>query len=159
MLTLKGLDLDKLSSKKRFAFIDGLSGLFISNLDAAGQQRGRRATMSRLGKAGEKVLTDSRLESISKEISSSIESLDGGQGDGLGKVVLVIDQLDLLLAAGGEDVTPTGVGEMLLGLREVRLLSFLVKASFVLTYASSKYTLRSSLSQQTTRSSLSFKHH
>jgi len=34
-------------------------------------------------------------------------------------VVLVIDQLDLLLAAGGDQIGAVAIGEMLMGLREV----------------------------------------
>jgi elongator complex protein 6 len=36
-----------------------------------------------------------------------------------GNVILIVDQLDLLLAAGGDEITAMSLGEMLLGLREV----------------------------------------
>jgi elongator complex protein 6 len=94
--------LDKLAAKKRFTFVDGLSGLFLSN------QKPNSI-------AGERVLSNSGLSSVSGEIQQAIKTL---QGDG-GKIVLVIDQMDLLLAAGGDQVTAGGMGDILMGLREV----------------------------------------
>lgn len=95
--------------KKRFAFVDGLSGLFVPKTQKVG-----------VGKVGEKILRDPGLGSVSDEILGSIEGLKGGQRGG-GRVVLVIDQLDLLLAAGGEQVGAVNLGDVLMGLREVRL--------------------------------------
>ena len=80
--------------------MDGLSGLFLS------KQRVR---------PGEKVLSDASLSSVERDIQQAIQAL----GEGGGKVVLVVDQLDFLLAAGGEQVGAVSLGEMVLGLREV----------------------------------------
>jgi elongator complex protein 6 len=107
-LAMKGIDFDKLAVKKRFAFVDGLSGLFLPK-----QQK------SLSGSGGERILSKSDLTSVSEEIRQAIEGLKGGQ-DSSGRVLLVIDQVDLLLAAGGNQVTAIGLGEMLMGLREVR---------------------------------------
>lgn len=89
--------------KKRFTFIDGLSGLFTP------KQRSSTA------KAGYQVLSSSELASISSHVSAAIEEL---QSTG-GKVLLVVDQIDLLLAAGGSSVGAVELGEILLNWREV----------------------------------------
>ncbi|PBP28550.1 hypothetical protein BUE80_DR000559 [Diplocarpon rosae] len=100
-----GLDLDKLGIKKRFAFVDGLSGIFLPRQDVASTSRD-----------GEKILLSKSLDSISSEIQGAIRGLKDSQGSG--KVLIVIDQLDFLLAAGGEQVGVVDIGEMLLDLRE-----------------------------------------
>ena len=82
--------------------MDGLSGMFIPK---------QKFTT----KVGEKILTDPALTHVSEQIEKSIHMLSEGGG----KVVLVIDQLDFLLAAGGEQVSVGGLNDMLLGLREV----------------------------------------
>jgi len=89
--------------------VDGLSGLFVPKIQRAA-----------VGRVGEKVLTNSALGNVSEEISGSIRNLKASQGDG-GRVLLVIDQLDLLLAAGGEHINAVNLGDMLMGFREVRL--------------------------------------
>jgi len=91
-----------MATKKRFAFVDGLSGMFLP--------KQRVAT-----KAGETLLTDSNVNHVSTEIEKSIRILSEGSG----KVILVVDQLDLLLAAGGDQISASGLGDMLLRLREV----------------------------------------
>ncbi|CAL3968041.1 hypothetical protein PZA11_006916 [Diplocarpon coronariae] len=101
-----GLDLDKMGNKKRFAFVDGLSGMFLPRRNTAATTR-----------IGEKVLVSQNLESVSSEIQDAIRELKDSQGSG--KVLMVIDQLDFLLAAGGEQVGVVEIGEMLLGLREI----------------------------------------
>lgn len=66
---------------------------------------------------GEKVLSSPKLESVFGEVQKAIHGLrEGSPGS---KVVLVVDQLDLLLATGGEEVGAVGLGELLMGLREV----------------------------------------
>jgi len=104
----QGLDLEKLAAKRRFAFVDGLSGLFVPRTRAAA------------GKVGEKILSSPALANVSEELVGSIRSLKDSQGES-GKILLVIDQLDLLLAAGGEQIGAVGLGDMLMGLREVCL--------------------------------------
>ncbi|TVY40437.1 hypothetical protein LOCC1_G004233 [Lachnellula occidentalis] len=98
-----GLDLEKLAAKKRFKFVDGLSGLFVPEMQKAV-----------VGKVGEKILSNPALEHVSGDIFGSIRDL---KADG-GKILLVVDQLDLLLAAGGENIGAVSVGEMLMGLQE-----------------------------------------
>jgi elongator complex protein 6 len=102
----QGLDLEKLAAKKRFAFVDGLSGLSVPKMKRAA-----------VGKVGEKVLSNSALENVSEVILGSIRNL---KGDGE-RVLLVIDQLDLLLASGGDQIGAVNLGDMLMNLRVVRL--------------------------------------
>lgn len=99
----QGLDLEKAAAKRRFAFVDGLSGLFLPK-----QQK------QPVKRPGAKRLVDSGLASISGEISNAIKDL--GEA---GKVVLVVDQLDLLLATAGGQVGAVDITDLLTGLREV----------------------------------------
>ncbi|KAH7386243.1 hypothetical protein BKA64DRAFT_138149 [Cadophora sp. MPI-SDFR-AT-0126] len=100
-----GLDLDKLALKKRFAFVDGLSSLFLPRQPSVAARN-----------SGEKVIIKSGLESVAKEIQDSIETLQAPRSTS--KILLVIDQLDLLLAAGGEEIGAVKLQDMLMGLRE-----------------------------------------
>jgi elongator complex protein 6 len=95
-----------LAEKKKFEFIDGLSGLLLPK-----QQK------PTAGKNGTQILSNLDLASISREIQTAIRELGGGQE--AGKVLLIVDQLDLLLAAGGTGITSVNVGEMLMFWREV----------------------------------------
>ena len=92
--------------------MDGLSGLFLP------KQQQRNAPTPLRGSSGEKkILINPELQSISGEVQKAIEGLkEGSPGC---KVVLVVDQLDLLLAAGGDGVGAIGLGEVLMGWREV----------------------------------------
>lgn len=85
--------------------MDGLSGLFLPAQEKASV------------KTTEKNITNPGLPAVSGLISNSIQSLKTSPSSEE-KVLLVIDQPDLLLAAVG-DVGPTNLGDMLLGLREV----------------------------------------
>ena len=109
-MTAQGLDLEKLGAKKRFAFVDGLSGLFVPK-----QQK------SLPTRVGEKVLSNPELASVTKEVLQTIQQMKEATGGS--KVLLVIDQLDLILAAGGDRIDAVNLGEMLMGWREVSCLS------------------------------------
>lgn len=112
-----GVDLEKAVVKKKFAFVDGLSGLFLP--------KQQRQTVRR---SGEKVLIDSGLGSISEEISNVIKNLGDAE-----KVVLVIDQLDLLMATAGDQVGVMDVTDLLMGLREdVRSVIITLSADYPL---------------------------
>jgi len=100
---LQGLDLDKLAAKKRFAFLDGLSGLFVTPMKTwTSEENGN-------------ILHSNNLATIHRSIKTAIKSL---QGEG-GKVVLVIDHIDFLLAVSGDETTPVALGDMLMDLRQV----------------------------------------
>jgi elongator complex protein 6 len=84
--------------------VDGLTGLFLPKTPAGIRE-------------AEYILSSPELVVISGEIQRTIRSLKDAEGGG--DVILVIDQLDLLLAAGGDQFTAANLGEMLIGLREV----------------------------------------
>lgn len=95
-----------MEANKKFGFVDGLSGLYLP----------AQKPLPRGG--GQKVLLHPNLEAISRQIQQAVQQLNGQ--DDQSRVLLVIDQLDLLLATGGTQVGAVEVGDMLLGLREVR---------------------------------------
>lgn len=103
---LQGLDLDKFAARKRFVFIDGLGGLFTP-------KHGKSSTT----KGDDKTLTSSVLSQASGEIHATIQAMKTSPGGS--KVLLVVDQLDLLLAAGGDDINAMNLGEMMTGFRDV----------------------------------------
>lgn len=66
------------------------------------------------------VLSNPGLQIVSQEIQNAANTLRDAQGDA--KVLLVVDQLDLLLAAGGDAFGVVALGEIVMGLREVYAL-------------------------------------
>lgn len=99
-----GLDLDAMGRGGRFAFVDGLTGLFSSEEEGNSVVRGGRS---------DGILRSSKVEDVEAAIVTALGQL---QTD---RKVLIIDQLDVLLAASEEDVTSTSLSGMLLSLREV----------------------------------------
>ena len=92
--------------------MDGLSGLFSAAAGAGGAVPPHAAKTP-----GVHVLTSAWLQDVSRALNTAV---DGLQAKGQGKVILVIDQLDFLLAATAEDeVTGTALRDMVLDLREV----------------------------------------
>ncbi|KFY10079.1 hypothetical protein V492_05200 [Pseudogymnoascus sp. VKM F-4246] len=96
-----GLDLDKLAAKKKFAFIDGLSELY---LEPARPKAGTRSANAIRG---------NELENIRNTVKNTLTELQAGSG----KVVLVIDQLDLLLATSGDKLNAVALGDTLVDWR------------------------------------------
>ncbi|KAL7796497.1 hypothetical protein V8C37DRAFT_371911 [Trichoderma ceciliae] len=98
-----GLDLDGPSKAGRFSFVDGLTGLLSGG-------RGSELT----GDRG-RILKSGKLDDVRRGIEAAIGDLS------LGSKVLIVDQLDELLAISGEeeDVTGSALEGMLLSLREV----------------------------------------
>ncbi|KAF5489280.1 Elongator complex protein 6 [Colletotrichum siamense] len=95
-----GLDLETLGRSGKFVFVDGLSGLF-SNA-APPPTKGRRT------------LRGAKIPDVQRELEAAVADVSGGGG----KVVLVVDQPDFLLAATGEEVGGLVVKNMLLDLQE-----------------------------------------
>ncbi|KAJ0338338.1 hypothetical protein COL154_012796 [Colletotrichum chrysophilum] len=95
-----GLDLETLGRGGKFVFVDGLSGLF-SNA-APPPTKGRRT------------LRGAKIPDVQRELEAAVADVSGGGG----KVVLVVDQPDFLLAATGEEVGGLAVKNMLLDLQE-----------------------------------------
>lgn len=113
---MQGIDLSKYAQSKRFVFVDGLSELFLPAIATKGNASADRTVVLRNG---------SELGGIFDGIMSAVKSLSGG------KVVLIIDQLDVLLAAGGQAVTAVAIADMLMELRQVGL-ALSIKTSAVL---------------------------
>ena len=86
--------------------MDGLSGLFLP-----GQQKAVP------GVGGNDVLNIPDLAHVSRDLQNAMRGV--GNVEGVGKTILVLDQLDLLLAAGGDHIGAVDLGDMLMGLREV----------------------------------------
>ena len=83
--------------------MDGLTGLFLPKISAL--------------RSEENTLCSPEFATVSREIQRAIQSLKDTDEE---NIVLVIDQSDLLLAAGGDQIGVVNLGEMLMGLREVR---------------------------------------
>ncbi|KAF4344612.1 hypothetical protein FBEOM_1407 [Fusarium beomiforme] len=99
--TRLGLDLEALSRTGRFAFIDGFSGLYG---DAKPAVPGARK---------ERILRSSKLADIKKEVEGAIADLR------VSRKVLVIDQLDALLAVTDDSTTSLTIQDLVLGLRSL----------------------------------------
>jgi hypothetical protein len=72
-------------------------------------------TRPRPSVADANILQSSDVPSIHATIKKAIKSLQGGGG----KVVLVIDQLDLLVATSADEAITVALGDMLMDLRQV----------------------------------------
>lgn len=106
---IQGIDLGKQISSKRFIFVDGLSELYLPSSLAK--------QMTSAKQDGIITLRDGmNISGIKDGIMSAIRTV---QTSGTAKVVLIVDQLDLLLAAGGDAVSVAAVEDMLMELREV----------------------------------------
>ncbi|KAJ3956479.1 hypothetical protein N0V92_006955 [Colletotrichum tropicale] len=95
-----GLDLETLGRSGKTVFVDGLSGLFSNT--APPPTKGRRT------------LRGVKIPDVQRELEAAVADVSGGGG----KVVLVVDQPDFLLAATGEEVGGLVVKNMLLDLQE-----------------------------------------
>lgn len=86
-------------------FIDGLSSLFLPSNSRTPQRD------------DPSLIHGNELARIASKIGSALQALKA-QG---GNVVLVIDQLDFVLASsnGQDEITPSTLGEMLMKLRQV----------------------------------------
>lgn len=97
--------MDKLAIKKRFMYIDGLS-LFLPSTSRA------------VPKEDPSLIQGNDLSRIAAKIKAAIQAQKAQGGD----MVLVIDQLDLLLATsnGQDGITVSGLGDLMVELRQVR---------------------------------------
>ncbi|KAK5654452.1 hypothetical protein OQA88_7363 [Cercophora sp. LCS_1] len=96
-----GLDLEGLARKGRFGYVDGLSSLFTGAVAAGGSQQGQRKW----------TLASPALGDVGRVVGGAVDEMARG-----GRVILVVDGLDFLVAATGE--TDEGVRGMLMGWRE-----------------------------------------
>lgn len=87
--------------------MDGLSGLFLPGTGS--------------GNDGEIILRSAEPARVYEDILGAVRSLQRGEDGGQkGKVLLIVDALDLLLATAGTNASSVGLGDMLMDLREVR---------------------------------------
>ncbi|KAI1212846.1 uncharacterized protein F4807DRAFT_352853 [Annulohypoxylon truncatum] len=103
-----GVDLDVLARKGKFVFVDGLVGLF--------QTPPAHATKYSSENAPGKVLSNITLQQLYKELDDAIARVQRSSPEQ--KTVLIVDQLDMLLAASGGQVSSQGLRETLLDIRE-----------------------------------------
>ncbi|KAK6839556.1 hypothetical protein PG990_011175 [Apiospora arundinis] len=105
-----GVDLDASAKKGKFVFVDGLSKLFSGgpSVSAPG--------VSSPGDASGKVLSDSTLHELRKQLTEAVTQLR--QQSQSSKIVLILDSPDLLLAAAGKTVTGAALQDLLLDIRE-----------------------------------------
>ncbi|KAI0547548.1 hypothetical protein F4679DRAFT_361201 [Xylaria curta] len=104
-----GLDLDVASKKGSFVFVDGLTGLFMPS-----PEHGRRQAVT--DASGRRILvaaTTDHLNRTLEDVVAHVQFLTPGT-----ETVLVIDQLDVLLAAAGDAMSSQGLRDTILGLRE-----------------------------------------
>ncbi|KAK0725590.1 hypothetical protein B0H67DRAFT_680921 [Lasiosphaeris hirsuta] len=116
-----GLDLDGLARRGRLVYVDGLSGVFApprAPTQQQQQQQQQRAPAAAANPARWAVMS-AALAEVGRVLHGAV---DEAQARGGGRVVLVVDQLDFLLAATGASadgaVTGLGLRELVLDLRE-----------------------------------------
>ncbi|KAI1017884.1 hypothetical protein LB504_004207 [Fusarium proliferatum] len=97
----QGLDLDALSRAGRFTFIDGFSGLY------------GEAKNGVLGTRKERTLRSTELADIKREIEGAITDLRAS------RKILIIDQLDALLAVTDDSTTSLTLQDAVLSLRSL----------------------------------------
>ncbi|KAF5023495.1 hypothetical protein F66182_4446 [Fusarium sp. NRRL 66182] len=96
-----GLDLDALNRAGRFTFVDGLTGLYGNDKPATP------------GARKERVLRSTNIADVKKEIEGAIGDLRAS------RKVLIVDQLDVLLAVTDESTTSLTLQNLVLGLRNL----------------------------------------
>lgn len=101
-----GLDLDRLSKQQRFKFVDGLSGLF-----SGGLLPGARAPSGAV--QGQHLLRSATVTELQQVVNAALQTC------ATRKVVLIMDNPDLLLAAAGDALLGEALREALLNIREV----------------------------------------
>lgn len=117
----QGLNLDTLAARGRFFFVDGLSRLFLGGGDGATAIPAGRGPGQQQQQQQHVYLESPRLADVARVLGAAVEGLQAAGG----KVILILDQPDVLLAAAspGDGVTGTAWKDVVLGLREVSSLS------------------------------------
>ncbi|KAI9788186.1 MAG: hypothetical protein M1835_002406 [Candelina submexicana] len=102
-----GLDLQQLTRAGQFTFIDGLTTLFaVDGTESLSSQRTHAAATPQA------VLDDPTAAGVGATILRQVKVARNG------RVLLVLDQPDLLLAATEDDIGAVGMMAMIMGLRE-----------------------------------------
>ena len=96
--------------QSRFAFVDGLSGLFLP------------ASKEAMPEGEEKlIMRSAQLRMVYEDIFSAVRTLKRLQKEPqTRKILLIIDNIDLLLATAGMNASAVRLGDMLMDLQEVR---------------------------------------
>ncbi|KAI1803652.1 hypothetical protein F4811DRAFT_320741 [Daldinia bambusicola] len=106
-----GLDLDVLTRKGKLIFVDGLSRLFFSSSNP---------TLGHsLDNVGKKALSVASLQHLRKELEDAVAQVQRSAPKQ--RTIFIADQLDLLLAASGNDTSSQALRDTLLSIREGRL--------------------------------------
>ncbi|KAH7037644.1 uncharacterized protein B0I36DRAFT_359312 [Microdochium trichocladiopsis] len=136
-----GIDLDSASAKARFVYVDGLTNLFSGGdggaAAAAAASSSLSAPLGRISGSGSARLTlneptaaalrDVLELAVGQRPQPTTSRPAAGGGDGGGdavagpaqvKTVLVVDQMDLLVAASGDASLQSGLADALLDIRE-----------------------------------------
>ncbi|KAJ0123441.1 hypothetical protein J7T55_011906 [Diaporthe amygdali] len=111
-----GLNLDALAARGKFLFVDGLSRLYLGGDGPAVQSQSTGRGPGQPAQQQQVYLDSPRLTDVARALGAAVERLQAAGG----KVVLLLDQPDLFLAAAspGDGVTGTAWREVVLGLRE-----------------------------------------
>lgn len=105
-----GVDLDALTKRGKFVFVDGLTGLFRTSYDVTPENSLENAT-------GKKVLSANTLQHLRRELEGAIAQIQRPTPEE--RTVFIADQLDLLLAASGDSISSQELRELMLSIREV----------------------------------------
>ncbi|KAI1325667.1 hypothetical protein F5Y16DRAFT_422614 [Xylariaceae sp. FL0255] len=100
-----GLDLDLAIKKRSFAFVDGLTGLFVP-------ATGNGSTQI----PGIRVLTAATTENFRRTVENAVVEVQRGVPET--QTLIIIDQPDLLLAASSEAVSSQSLRDAIMDLRE-----------------------------------------
>ncbi|RYP77771.1 hypothetical protein DL771_000868 [Monosporascus sp. 5C6A] len=106
-----GVDLDASTRRGRLVYVDGLGALFQPSL-----ARGAKAPSG--SGAGRRVLSAATPNELRKGLEDAISHLNSKMTTTNPKIVLIIDQLDVFLAATGENISAQVLHETLLDIRE-----------------------------------------
>jgi elongator complex protein 6 len=109
-----GLDLDVVTRKGSFIFVDGLTSLFMPCSSEQGRSRPPSASIDSSGKRVLLAATTDHLRRALEDAVAHVQGVSPGT-----QVVLVIDQPDLLLAASGDTMSGQDLRDTILSLREV----------------------------------------
>ncbi|KAI0112839.1 hypothetical protein F4814DRAFT_449287 [Daldinia grandis] len=104
-----GLDLDALTKKGKFIFVDGLSSLYCASPTCSQGHQQDNVT-------GRKVLSAASLQHLRKELEDAVAQVQRSASKQ--RTILIADQLDLLLAASGNDISSQALRDTLLSIRE-----------------------------------------
>lgn len=145
-----GVDLEAVGRAGRLVYVDGLGALFSPDEEAALEPAARGLDDGRGGDGWRRKLTSATTAHLSAVLGGAVDEL-GARGGPAGRVVLVVDQLDFVLAATRpQDVSGSALRDLVMGLREVGEIERFYVCGLV-DLRRRRYTLRYSRSRRTSR--------